>query len=73
MLQTQSKERVMGELERNRQNVVAFYDLMFNQCRPKRCRRSRQDFYCPVRSMTASVLSTGGGFHLPVRASDFGA
>lgn len=36
----------------------------------KRCHRSRQDFYCPVRSMTASVLSTGGGFHLPVRASD---
>jgi hypothetical protein len=34
MLQSQSKERAMGELERNRQNVVAFYDLMFNQCRP---------------------------------------
>lgn len=23
-----------GRLERNKQNVVAFYDLMFNQCRP---------------------------------------
>jgi predicted SnoaL-like aldol condensation-catalyzing enzyme len=23
-----------GMLERNRQNAVAFYDLMFNQCRP---------------------------------------
>jgi hypothetical protein len=34
MLQSQSKERAMGELERNSQNVVAFYDLMFNQCRP---------------------------------------
>jgi hypothetical protein len=34
MLQSQSKERAMGELERNSQNVVAFCDLMFNQCRP---------------------------------------
>jgi predicted SnoaL-like aldol condensation-catalyzing enzyme len=25
----------MSELERNKQNVVAFYDLMFNQCRPR--------------------------------------
>ena len=24
----------MGDLERNKQIVVAFYDLMFNQCRP---------------------------------------
>jgi predicted SnoaL-like aldol condensation-catalyzing enzyme len=24
----------MDELERNRRNVMAFYDLMFNQCRP---------------------------------------
>lgn len=24
----------MDDLERNKQNVVAFYDLMFNQCRP---------------------------------------
>ncbi len=24
----------MTDLERNKQNVVAFYDLMFNQCRP---------------------------------------
>jgi predicted SnoaL-like aldol condensation-catalyzing enzyme len=24
----------MPNLERNKQNVVAFYDLMFNQCRP---------------------------------------
>lgn len=24
----------MSELERNKQNVVAFYDLMFNECRP---------------------------------------
>ena len=24
----------MADLERNKQNVVAFYDLMFNQCRP---------------------------------------
>lgn len=24
----------MDELDRNGQNVVAFYDLMFNQCRP---------------------------------------
>ena len=23
-----------AELERNRRNVIAFYDLMFNQCRP---------------------------------------
>jgi predicted SnoaL-like aldol condensation-catalyzing enzyme len=23
-----------SQLERNKQNVVAFYDLMFNQCRP---------------------------------------
>ena len=23
------------DLERNKQNVVAFYDLMFNQCRPR--------------------------------------
>jgi hypothetical protein len=59
----------MGELERNRQNVVAFYDHV-QSVPAKRCHRSRQDFYCPVRSMTASVLSTGGGFHLPVRASD---
>jgi len=25
---------MITELERNKQNVVAFYDLMFNQCRP---------------------------------------
>ncbi len=25
----------MSHLERNKQNVVAFYDLMFNQCRPR--------------------------------------
>ena len=25
----------MHDLERNKQNVVAFYDLMFNQCRPR--------------------------------------
>jgi hypothetical protein len=25
----------MRDLERNKQNVVAFYDLMFNQCRPR--------------------------------------
>ena len=24
-----------ADLERNKQNVVAFYDLMFNQCRPE--------------------------------------
>lgn len=24
----------MNDLERNRQNAMAFYDLMFNQCRP---------------------------------------
>ena len=26
---------VMSDLNRNKQNVVAFYDLMFNQCRPR--------------------------------------
>jgi predicted SnoaL-like aldol condensation-catalyzing enzyme len=25
----------MTDLERNKENVVAFYDLMFNQCRPR--------------------------------------
>jgi predicted SnoaL-like aldol condensation-catalyzing enzyme len=25
----------MSNLNRNKQNVVAFYDLMFNQCRPR--------------------------------------
>jgi predicted SnoaL-like aldol condensation-catalyzing enzyme len=25
----------MSDPERNKQNVVAFYDLMFNQCRPR--------------------------------------
>jgi predicted SnoaL-like aldol condensation-catalyzing enzyme len=25
----------MTELERNKQNVVAFYDLMFNRCQPR--------------------------------------
>jgi predicted SnoaL-like aldol condensation-catalyzing enzyme len=25
----------MRDIERNKQNVVAFYDLMFNQCRPR--------------------------------------
>jgi predicted SnoaL-like aldol condensation-catalyzing enzyme len=25
----------MNDLGRNKQNVVAFYDLMFNQCRPR--------------------------------------
>ena len=25
----------MADLERNKQNVVAFYDLMFNQCQPR--------------------------------------
>lgn len=27
-------DRSMDKLERNRRNVLAFYDLMFNQCRP---------------------------------------
>jgi predicted SnoaL-like aldol condensation-catalyzing enzyme len=26
---------IMSDLERNKQNVVAFYDLMFNLCRPR--------------------------------------
>jgi predicted SnoaL-like aldol condensation-catalyzing enzyme len=30
-----SKEKDMLDVERNKQNVVAFYDLMFNQCRPR--------------------------------------
>lgn len=25
----------MNDLERNKRNVIAFYDLMFNQCRPR--------------------------------------
>ena len=25
----------MPELEHNKQNIMAFYDLMFNQCRPR--------------------------------------
>jgi predicted SnoaL-like aldol condensation-catalyzing enzyme len=25
----------MPDLERNKANAIAFYDLMFNQCRPK--------------------------------------
>ena len=25
----------MADLERNKRNVMAFYDLMFNQCRPR--------------------------------------
>ncbi len=25
----------MSQLDRNKRNVVAFYDLMFNQCRPR--------------------------------------
>ena len=25
----------MSDVERNKQNVVAFYDLMFNQCKPR--------------------------------------
>jgi predicted SnoaL-like aldol condensation-catalyzing enzyme len=25
----------MSDLQRNKQNVVAFYELMFNQCRPR--------------------------------------
>jgi predicted SnoaL-like aldol condensation-catalyzing enzyme len=25
----------MSDLERNKQNVLTFYDLMFNQCRPR--------------------------------------
>ena len=35
------------------------------------CRR--EDAYCPVRPMKASVFVTGGGFHLPVSTSDLGA
>jgi predicted SnoaL-like aldol condensation-catalyzing enzyme len=27
--------RFMIDLERNKQNVLAFYDLMFNRCRPR--------------------------------------
>lgn len=29
-----SSKSTMDKLERNRQNVIAFYDLMFNGCRP---------------------------------------
>ena len=27
------------QLERNKQNVTAFYDLMFNQCQPRKAAR----------------------------------
>jgi predicted SnoaL-like aldol condensation-catalyzing enzyme len=29
------KVKAMADIERNKRNVVAFYDLMFNQCRPR--------------------------------------
>jgi predicted SnoaL-like aldol condensation-catalyzing enzyme len=29
------EERVTNDLERNKGNVKAFYDLMFNECRPR--------------------------------------
>jgi hypothetical protein len=29
--------------------------------------------YCVVKTGNSSVFMTGGGFHLPVNASDFGA
>jgi predicted SnoaL-like aldol condensation-catalyzing enzyme len=30
-----NRERSMADLERNKLNAVAFYDLMFNRCRPR--------------------------------------
>ena len=35
--------------------------------------RNNLCLYWPVMPIKASVLVTGGGFHLPVSASDFGA
>jgi predicted SnoaL-like aldol condensation-catalyzing enzyme len=41
----------MHDLERNKQNVMAFYDLMFNQCRPREAiERYAGEQYIPAQS-----------------------
>ena len=41
-----SKEKDMLDVERNKQNVVAFYDLMFNQCRPREAIEESLEHLC---------------------------
>ena len=38
-----------------------------------RLQPSLRSLYCVVKAGTSWTLVTGGGFHLPVSASDFGA
>jgi predicted SnoaL-like aldol condensation-catalyzing enzyme len=51
---SRNTEPVMPDLQRNKQNVTAFYDLMFNQCRPREAvERYVDDSYIQHNPMVA--------------------
>lgn len=52
-----TESAVNDPLERNKQTAKAFYDLMFNQCRPREAIVSQQQHHV-LMSASKSALST---------------